>query len=357
MAPTIPPAFFVGDEAPPRTCRFRFETFWLEQPGFFEMVRDRWLEAVASPPRVFCVVDVWHHCAKMARQAMKGWGANLGAELRSRKGALLDQIKVLDDLADRQGLSPDDWLRRYALESSLMDIYKSEELFWQRRGGQNWLLKGDANTAYFQAIANGRRRKCAIPFLWDGDVLLESPNDISTHIYSFYKELFSAEPRGGVSLCADFWPPAEQVSDAEKAELTLPFSPEEVGRAIASMKACSAPGPDGLPVVFFQKFWEILRPIIMPMFHEFYIGTLDMARINYGVISLIPKVVGATDIRHFRPITVINVLERIFAKVCATRLSPVAERIAHPLQSAFLKGRRIHDGILALHEIVHEVPS
>uniref|UniRef100_A0A453SAZ9 Reverse transcriptase domain-containing protein n=1 Tax=Aegilops tauschii subsp. strangulata TaxID=200361 RepID=A0A453SAZ9_AEGTS len=75
------------------------------------------------------------------------------------------------------------------------------------------------------------------------------------------------------------------------------------------MKACSAPGPDGLPVVFFQKFWEILRSAIMPMFHEFYVGTLDMARINYGVISLIPKVVGATDIRQFRPITVINVLE------------------------------------------------
>uniref|UniRef100_A0A453S0W7 Uncharacterized protein n=1 Tax=Aegilops tauschii subsp. strangulata TaxID=200361 RepID=A0A453S0W7_AEGTS len=87
-----------------------------------------------------------------------------------------------------------------------MDIYKSEELFWQRRGGQNWLLKGDANTAYFQAIANGRRRKCAIPFLWDGDVLLENPDDISTHIYSFYKELFLAEPREGVSLCDDFWP-------------------------------------------------------------------------------------------------------------------------------------------------------
>ncbi|XP_073360357.1 uncharacterized protein [Aegilops tauschii subsp. strangulata] len=123
-----------------------------------------------------------------------------------------------------------------------------------------------------------------------GDVLLESPEDISTHIYSFYKELFLAEPRGGFSLCADFWPLADQVSDVENAELTLPFSPEEVGRAIASMKACSAPGPDGLPV-------------------------------------------------------------------CVTRLSPVAERIAHPLQSAFLKGQRIHDGILALHEIVHEVAS
>lgn len=26
---------------------------------------------------------------------------------------------------------------------------------WQRRGGENWLLKGDANTGYFHGIANG----------------------------------------------------------------------------------------------------------------------------------------------------------------------------------------------------------
>ncbi|KAE8778785.1 putative NOT transcription complex subunit VIP2 [Hordeum vulgare] len=142
----------------------------------------------------------------------------------------------------------------------------------------------------------------------DGDALLESPEDISSHIYSFYMELFSDELRGGSSLCDDFWPLADQVCDAENAELTLPFSPEEVGQAVASMKACSAPGPDGLLVVFFQRFWETVCPVIMPMFHEFYIGTLNMGRINFDVIALIPKLVGASDIRQFRPITAINVL-------------------------------------------------
>ncbi|KAE8766391.1 putative NOT transcription complex subunit VIP2 [Hordeum vulgare] len=119
---------------------------------------------------------------------MKGWG-KLATDLWARKGS---------------GLSLDEWIRRYSIETTLMDIFKNEEVFWQRRGVQNWLLKGDANTAYFQAIANGRRRKCAVPFLWDGHFLLESPEEISSHIYSFYKELFLAEPRGGSSLCEDF---------------------------------------------------------------------------------------------------------------------------------------------------------
>jgi hypothetical protein len=82
-----------------------------------------------------------------------------------------------------------------------------------------------------------------------------------------------------------------------------------------------------------------------------------MSRLNFGVITLIPKVVGAMDIRQFRPITVINVIQRIFAKVCASRIAPVMERLTHPCQYAFLKGRYIHDGVLALHEIIYEVKT
>jgi hypothetical protein len=120
------------------------------------------------------------------------------------------------------------------------------------------------------------------------------------------------------------------VSTDENMELTLPFFPEEVRREIMEMKVDSTPGPDGIPIIFFQKFWERIQAVIMPMFQEFYIGTLVMSRLNFGVITLIPKIVGAIDIRQFRPITVINVIQRIFSKVCALRLAPVMERLTHP---------------------------
>ena len=108
--------------------------------------------------------------------------------------------------------------------------------------------------AYFHAIANGRLRRCSIPCLWVRDQLLEAPTALSAHIYSFYKELFAAGPRSGVSLSRDLWPVGARVSDRENVELTLPFSQVEVVDAIMGTKANSAPGPDGLPVVFFQKF-------------------------------------------------------------------------------------------------------
>ena len=104
------------------------------------------------------------------------------------------------------------------------------------------------------------------------------------------------------------------------------------------MNPSSAPGPDGLPVKFFQAFWNVIKPEVMAIFDEFYVGAIGLRRLNYEIISLIPKVPGASDIRQFRPITVINVIFRILAKGYANRVTLLADRVTHPNQSAFIKG-------------------
>ncbi|KAM0922736.1 hypothetical protein ACQ4PT_005968 [Festuca glaucescens] len=258
----VPLLFALGGGQPPKLNRFHFEKSWLSQPGLVETIRQKWLDVASTPQRFFNAVDVWRQCAKMARQFMRGWGANLGASLRLQKSSILGEIQALDHLADSVGLSPQEWSHRYSLEDSLMEIYKGEESFWRQRSRQNWILQGDANTAYFHAIANGRRRKCSIPCLWEGERLLENNKDISSHVYSFYKDLFSAGPHSGVALSEDFWPALARVSAEENASLTLPFLPEEVAHAVKEMKANSAPGPDGLPVSFFQTFWDRIQPVL-----------------------------------------------------------------------------------------------
>src|SRR4051812_19119431 len=129
---------------------------------------------------------------------MKGLGANLGRDLRVRKVRLLADIQVLDARADSVGLLDDEWIMRFALEDELTAIYCQEEIYWRQQGTVRWVLFGDANTAYFQAIAIGRRRRCSIPLLWDGDILLQSVPEIRTHVDSFYKDMFSNAPSSGV---------------------------------------------------------------------------------------------------------------------------------------------------------------
>lgn len=71
-----PLLFSSGDGSPLRARRFHFELSRLLQPGFFEMVSDRWIEAIASPPRSFCARHM-SPLHKVARQFMRGWGPTL----------------------------------------------------------------------------------------------------------------------------------------------------------------------------------------------------------------------------------------------------------------------------------------
>ncbi|XP_073361240.1 uncharacterized protein [Aegilops tauschii subsp. strangulata] len=68
-------------------------------------------------------------CAKRSRQFMKGWGANVGRDIRERKKALLEAIQSLDLCTDAMGLSADEWMLRYDLEDQLTVIYTDEEAY------------------------------------------------------------------------------------------------------------------------------------------------------------------------------------------------------------------------------------
>lgn len=67
-----------GGGPPPKLNRFHFENFWLLPSGFVEMVRSNWEAVAISAPRVRTAVDVWHFCAMMDCQFMRGWGPTWG---------------------------------------------------------------------------------------------------------------------------------------------------------------------------------------------------------------------------------------------------------------------------------------
>jgi mannosylglycoprotein endo-beta-mannosidase len=89
----------------------------------------------------------------------------LGKERRVFRADLLAQIDGLDRQADFDGLDEEGWALRYHLEDQLLLMDSLEEEYWRQRSRVRWTVLGDSCTAYFHAIANGRRRKCSIPRL------------------------------------------------------------------------------------------------------------------------------------------------------------------------------------------------
>jgi hypothetical protein len=134
----------------------------------------------------------------------------------------------------------------------LEKIYQAKELYWQQRNCEKWLLQGDANTSFFHACANGRKKKTRICALESEEGIITDQIAIEKHIVAFYKKLFGAgEPRG-VHLGEDFWDPGEMIDAGDRELLEPPFSEKEVRAAIACMKSNYAPGPNGFTVVFLS---------------------------------------------------------------------------------------------------------
>lgn len=121
------------------------------------------------------------------------------------------------------------------------------------------------------------------------------------------------------------------------------------------MKENTTPGPDGLGVSFYKNFWETVKGELMEMINDFYLENLDIARLNYGLITLIPKVQEARDVKQFRPICLLNISFKIFTKLLVERLANKAQKLTDPCQTAFIKGRYILDGVVILHEVIHEL--
>lgn len=150
------------------------------------------------------------------------------------------------------------------------------------------------------------------------------------------------------------WKEGEMVLDEDNEFLFDPFQKQKSRRRCSFWKKNKAAGPDNIPIEFYQSYWPIVKNDIMKLFEEFHKGSLEVSRLNYGVITLLPKVLDANKIQQFRPICMMNCLYEWFTKVLSLRLDSVADKLILNTQSAFMKGRNIMNGVLALHEILHE---
>ena len=84
-------------------------------------------------------------------------------------------------------------------------------------------------------------------------------------------------------------------------------------------------------------------------------GKLYIHSLNFGVITLLPKITDATRIQQYRPIYLLNVSFKVLTKVLNNRILKVVDKLIGPSQTAFIPGRYIMEGVVILHETIHEL--
>lgn len=106
-------------------------------------------------------------------------------------------------------------------------------------------------------------------------------------LINYFSELFSSyNPSEVDSICEVV---KDKLSEDHKAWCDMEYSGEEVKEAIQQMHPLKAPGPDGLPALFYQKYWHIVGGEVQELVLSILNNNASPTELNRTFLVLIPK--------------------------------------------------------------------
>jgi hypothetical protein len=323
--------------------RFRFEQFWTKLGGFLETVESSW-SAVHPPAEPLRRLDL-----KLRRLAcdLQHWGAKRVGNIRDQILVANEVIFRLEAAQDSRDLAEAETDLRRMLKLRVLGLASLERTIARQRAHVMSLKDGDATTQFFRICYSTRARRGHIARLRDGDLTADDQGDKEELASQFFARLLGqGEPRAhDLSLSSKGLPQVdlsvleERVTDAE------------IWAAVRAMPGNKSPGPDGYTWEFYSFCWDVIKVDVAAAVRAVFSGRgRDLHCLNGALIALIPKKEGAVDLREFRPISLVHSFAKLMAKILALRLAPRMSELVDCSQSAFIRGRCIHDNFVLVRQ-------
>ena len=179
-----------------------------------------------------------------------------------------------------------------------------------------------------------------ITSLKDGEAIASGQGQLSCMVDGFYSRLLGAAPLRVQALNLE----ALNLLRRDLTHLEVPFMEEEIEQVIKSMPMDKATGLDGFTGRFYASCCHIIKADLMRAMDLFHQG--DMRGLPAINNTLLPKIDGAEDIKDYRPVSLMHGAVKIFEKVLACRLLEDLPKLVGNHQSAFVKGRSLHDNFI-----------
>ncbi|XP_062008585.1 uncharacterized protein LOC133725376 [Rosa rugosa] len=292
-----------------RSRRFRLESFWVQHADCHQVVEQGWATPVGGTAMFQVQQKIMH-----SHFALNHWQrATFGNRWRE-----MDMIRSRLQHLLSGSHSDSVQLEQVELSSKLDHLLSAEHKFWKQRSKSTEACMEEIVLGYFSTM-------------FTSDDVDRSQMDEAINLL---------QPK---------------VSREMNDDLCAPYSAEEIKAALFQMYPTKAPGPDGMPPLFFQQYWEVVGPDVVAAVQGFLHSGRLLGSLNYTHICLIPKVPNPEHMSDLRPIALCNVIYKICSKAVANRLKRILDILISPVQSAFIPGRLITDNTLIANEISHYI--
>ena len=199
-----------------------------------------------------------------------------------------------------------------------------------------------------------KRRRNSIDFIKnDEGHWIFGRDNIGRCFEQFYRSLFSSSHPSIPNDLDDII--SLYLSDEDREMLVTIPSPKETREVLFSMGSNKALGPDGMSVLFYKIYWNIIGGEVVEVVSSFFCRGFMLRELNHSFIVLIPKNSNAAIVQQYRPISLCNVLHKIISKLLANRLKRVLHKIVSPWQTVFVPERITQENTFIAQEIMYEM--
>lgn len=304
----------------------------LHEQELQDEITEVWATCLRSSDRHPTVLDWWTKTAKpKLRRVLIRYSAERSRNLRQ---TIEFYYKVLRDLYEQANASPTRIQDIKKVKAKLLTL-KKQQLEGLKIRSKAKSASEDETTSLYHLVHNAknRRRTFISEIQGANGTMITRQRDIMDEVIKYYSALYAPSQSSAESV-DDFISILEpKVSVADNEEVLADVSVEEARKAVWSSPRRKSPGPDGLPVEFYVKFWFLLGAIFTRMINEVFSGSTIPDDFKESKIVLIPKSRDKKSINNFRPITLLNSDYKIICRVLKTRLSPLTKKIISNHQS------------------------
>lgn len=244
------------------------------------------------------------------------------------------------------------------LYSNLSNLQRNSNNMWAQRARLSWIKDGDKNTTFFHAITCIRAQtNCIAQVVNAQGILCRDHASIESAFLTFYKNLWTSPICPFVNPLDALPCDLPRLSDSDAALLVREVTKEKVYHTILDLPTGKAPGPDGVTVEFYRKFWPLIGHHLYSAIRFFFDNSFIPSSWGKTFVTLIPKIEKPKLVSDFKPISLCNVNFKIISKILANRLRLVLPLLIGREQAGFVSDRCSFDNIIAVQEIVHSMEN
>lgn len=189
------PIFLVGNEKRDNFPNFRFESYWLQLPGFLEVVQSSWQKPFLATNNlaIFCLK--LHRLARDLRR----WSRYQIGDIKLQLAVATEVILQLEVAQESRVLSVDERSLLSNLKSKFLGLAVLNKLKIRQRSRMSWLKEGDVNSKFFHIKTSSTKRKNFIHLLQTPTWVAISAQD-KEELYRFFRERLGTNHQRILSL-------------------------------------------------------------------------------------------------------------------------------------------------------------